>query len=105
MKTEDKSDVIHSILSGEDDAISPEAEALDYLIYRETPPSSERDQLETDNGGSAEMLKKNLAIEVWESKAKIRVRAAFGAKRSALTHRIAKVAMNAIIEDLRKEEK
>ena len=98
-------DIIDEILSGKDDKQSPELEALDYLIYRsadDLPNGSS----ETETGETTwEESRGNVSIQVWKSKAKIRVKASPEIKKTLSISRIATIAMNAILEELKKEGK
>ena len=82
MKDKRKRDILDNILNGKDDTVSPEAEALDYLIYRNVSPPSEGDIPEVENSKVWEESKENVTIQVWESQAKIRVRVPPGTGRS-----------------------
>ncbi len=94
--------IFNTILSGEDEETTPEMEALHCLIYR-NPEDLPSDVSETDAEKSVTIKKKNVSVQVWESKARIRVKVPSGTKKRISMDRIATIAMEAILKELKKE--
>jgi len=102
-------DIIDIILSGNDDKSAPEIKELDCLIYRNgvDMPKTGGDLSQTDieKGTPFRISKKNVSVEVWKSKIKIRVRVSPESKGNISIERIANVAVDAILKELKKEAK
>jgi len=102
---DEKKDIMDNLLSGKDDGETlPGMDELNCLIYR-----TDGDQMEMDTSGDGaakfwEQSRDNVTIRVWESKAKIRIKVSRETKGSISIDRIANIAMNAIVEELKKEE-
>ncbi len=100
-----KKDVMDNLLSGKDEGEKfPEMEELNCLIYRSADDDAEAQIPEPDIDKSWELSRDNVTIQVWESKAKIRIKVSRETKGNISIDRIANIAMDAIVEELKKEE-
>ncbi|MCP4020386.1 MAG: hypothetical protein GY729_00970 [Desulfobacteraceae bacterium] len=103
MKKKKSKDIMDSILSGTDEGLSNQADELDCLIYKtgkdfeDEIPSSTDEQI-------WQVSKENVTVQVWESKAKIRLKVSTGKKGNISMKRIANIAVDAILEELKKED-
>jgi hypothetical protein len=95
------SDILSRILSGREDEPSPETVQLNCLIYRDDSDLPERTGPE--QGDLHEVTQGNVTVQVWESRARIRVRLSSDTRRKLSMTRLARIAMNAILEELNKE--
>lgn len=99
-----KKDIMDKLLSGKDDGEKILGmEELNCLIYRTDGDKMEADTSEPGVGKFWEESRDNVTIRVWESKAKIRIKVSRETKGSISIDRIANIAMNAIVEELKKE--
>ena len=100
-----KKDVMDHLLSGKDEGEEfPEMEELNCLIYRSSDDEAEAGLPEPEIDKSWELSRDNVTIQVWESKAKIRIKVSRETRGSISIDRIANIAMDAIVEELKKEE-
>ena len=99
-----KKDIMDRILA-DDDSLANKAKDLDFLIYRcDNGPSSEDEFLLEDHAQkSIKVSKGNVSVEIWEGKAKIKVKASPGTGAGISMERIANIAVDAILETLKKE--
>ncbi len=96
-------DIMDDVLVGHGEEFAARVKELDCLIYRND--SSMEDEISEDQGGKIwQTLKENVSVQVWESKAKIKVTVSPGKKENISMKRIANIAMNAILEELKKED-
>lgn len=95
--------ILEKILSGKEDPPAAGSKELDCLIYRTFDNGLDCNDGEAEEGNSLKMTRENISVQVWESKAKIRVRISPNAKSMISMERIAAIAMNAISEELKKE--
>ncbi len=102
MAENNETNIINTILSGKEDKPSPEMEDLNCLIYRSSSDLSETEGGSKESSNIWEFTKGDVSIQIWESKAKIRVKIPPATKQSISISRIAKIAMNAIFEELKK---
>lgn len=99
-----KKDIMDNILVGYgDDEFAGRVEELNCLIYKSDLDFKE-ELLEDLDGKIWQASKENVSVKVWEGKAKIKVKVSSGKKRSISMKRIARVAVNAILEELKKED-
>jgi hypothetical protein len=99
----DKNDVMEDILGCPGDEFAAGVKELDCLIYKNVP-NLKNNLPETKEGGRTwESSKENVSVKVWEDKAKIKVKVSPGNKKQISMKRIADIAMNAILEELKKE--
>ncbi len=103
MTKKKKKDIMDSILSGDDEHFSTHAEELDCLIYK-NGRGSEDTIPALENGKVWEASKENVTVQVWESKAKIKLKVSTGKKGNISMKRIASIAVDAILEELKKED-
>jgi hypothetical protein len=91
-----------SILGHDDQEFSGRTRELDCLIYRSDGRQKKKKIL-----GPAEkswkISKDNVAVEIWESKAKINVKVSPGTGPNISMKRIASIVVDAILEELKKE--
>ncbi len=98
-----KKDVMDRILEGHDDDFLARIQELDCLIYRND--SDIKGEILEDQGEKIwQASKENLSVQVWEGKAKIKVKVPSGRKENISMKRIANIAVNAILEELKKED-
>jgi len=92
-----------NILVGHGDEFASRVEELNCLIYKNGHESMEKapEDLESRLWQAS---KDNISVQVWESKAKIRVKVSSLNKKTISMKRIADVAVNAILEELKKED-
>jgi len=99
----EKKHIMDNILDGNEGGFDDRIDELDCLIYKndldkndETP----KDQKEK----IWQVSKENVSVRVWESNARIKVTVSPGRKRNISMKQIANVAVNAILEELKKED-
>ena len=84
---------------GESQFAAPVGE-LDCLIYKNE--SDIKHEIIEDHGEKIwQASKENVSVQVWEGKAKIKVKVSEGKRKISMEH-IANVAVNAIVEELKK---
>ncbi len=98
-----KKDIMDSILEGHCEDVEDRVDQLDCLIYKKDSGF--------DNGKPSKQGKKvwqtsqeNVTVQVWESKAKIKIKVSPGKNKQISMKRIANIAMDAILEELNKED-
>ncbi len=99
-----KKDIMGQILSGDDEAGKGPPRELDCLIYRSVSGEPEDEAFHEPSKGSWKVSKDNVSVEVWESTAKIRMRVSLGKNRQVSMKRIASIAVDAILKELKKED-
>lgn len=98
-----KKDIMDSILTGESTMSKGVARELDCMIYRNGSDSD--DPVSPESGPNFwEATKGNISVQVWEEKAKIRVKVSPHKKGNISMKRIASIAVDAILEELKKED-
>ena len=99
----EKKDIMDSILGHDDQEFAGRTRGLDCLIYR-----CDGGLTQEDVTGSVErpwkISKDNVSVEIWEGKAKIKVRQSPGTGSKISMKRIASIVVDAILEELKKEE-
>lgn len=99
MGNDKKKDVMDNLLSGKDDGEKfPEMDELNCLIYRSADDDVEAGLPEPEIDKSWELSRDSVTIQVWESKAKIRIKVSREARGTISIDRIANIAMDAIVE-------
>ncbi len=102
--TGDKADdVMDSLLSTSDDGDHPALEELNCLIYRrpeDLPTGGE--ELDPDHP-SWKTSHDNISVQIWESKANIRIKVSGESRKHISMNRIAEIAVQAIMDELKKE--
>ena len=97
-----KSDIMDNILEGFGSDFAAPVEELDCLIYKKD--SDIKDEILENNGEKTwKASKENVSVQVWEGKAKIKVKVSEGKKKISM-EQIARVAVNAIVKELKKED-
>ncbi|MCP3875620.1 MAG: hypothetical protein GY699_21005 [Desulfobacteraceae bacterium] len=92
-----------NILGGQENELSTRIDELDCLIYKNDPQV--KNELLEDKGKRVwQTSKENVSVQVWEGKAKIKVKVSPKGKRNISMKRIANVAVHAILEELKKED-
>jgi len=95
-----KKNIMENILVGQGDEFDSREKELNCLIYKNGHDSREEDP----EGKIWQASKDNVSVQVWESKAKIKVKVSSLNKKTISMKRIADVAVNAILEELTKED-
>ena len=97
-------DVMGSLLNAKDEENDhPDLEELNCLIYR-GPDDAPPDTAEPEPGQpSWKATNDNISVQIWESKANIRIKVASEARASISMNRIAEIAVQAIMEELKKD--
>lgn len=99
-----KKDIMDSILEGRHGEVEDRVEQLNCLIYKN---ENAVEDIRPDKEGDVRIWqasKDNVSVQVWEGKAKIKVKVSPGNDRRISMKRIANIAMNAILEELKKED-
>lgn len=97
-------DIMDSILEGQHTDVEDRVEQLNCLIYRNIEPNAGDDHPEAQEKKVWQASKQNVSVQVWEGKAKIKVKVSPGKGKQISMKRIANIAMNAILEELKKED-
>ncbi|MBU1340447.1 MAG: hypothetical protein KKE44_07905 [Proteobacteria bacterium] len=98
-----KNDIMYNILVGHGDEFAACVEELDCLIYK-NDLGSKNGMLQDQDTRIWQASKDNVSVQVWEGKAKIKVKVSPGKKENISMKRIAQIAVNAILEELKKED-
>ncbi len=102
--TGDKADgVMDSLLSTSDDGDHPTLEELNCLIYRrpeDVPASGEEADPEQPSWKASQ---DNITVQIWESKANIRIKVSGESRKHISMNKIAEIAVQAIVDELKKE--
>jgi hypothetical protein len=100
-----KKDVMGKILAcddGEDDNLTRE---LDCLIYRSgTGDIGDDASISGPSADSWKVSRDNVTVQVWETSGRIRLRVSLGKSRRISMKQIAEIAVDAIIQELKKED-
>ncbi len=105
MSRKDNKSIIDDILSEKSADILPGMDELECLIYRDPSDLPEEDCCDIADAGLIEITRNDVTIKVWESKAKLRLRVTPETKAAISMKRIADIAMDAILAELKKESK
>lgn len=97
-----KKDIMDSILTGHDHEFENKTRELDCLIYRNGDHLPEK-QAAPKEKESWKISKGNISVEIWEGKAKIKVKMSPKTSSQISMKRIASIAVDAILEELKKE--
>ena len=92
-----------NILEGLGSDFAAPVEELDCLIYKKDF-GIRANESEEYGEKTWQASKDNVSVQVWEGKAKIKVKVSSGKKRNVSMKRIARVAVDAILEELKKED-
>jgi hypothetical protein len=101
----DKSeDIMESLLSAKDgDEEHPALDELNCLIYRapeEMPEDSDEPSLGQPSWKASQ---DNVSVQIWESKANIRIKVSSADRDAISMNRIAEIAVQAIMDELKKD--
>jgi hypothetical protein len=96
--------IMDSILSGSGDEFIHNVNELDCMIYKKDNPKFYEDKPVDQDVRIWESSKKNVSVQVWEGKAKIKVKVSSMEKGDFSMKRIADIAVNAILKELKKED-
>ena len=101
-----KKDVMGSILGADDKEFESAARELDCLIYRTGDPSPSEPAAGkiAEDRTSWKASKGNVSVEIWEGKAKIKIRVGGDASGKVSMKRLASIAVDAIMAELEKED-
>ena len=103
--SENNDDVMGDLLSDSGDNSLPSVEELNCLIYRDpkdlAPVAASEPAPGTESWHSA---RDNVSVQIWESKANIKIRVTAESKKNLSMNRIADIAVKAILEELKKEK-
>lgn len=94
-----------SVLSDADDVLTDRSKDLDFLIYRcgDGVPAEEMTLLSTLDQQSIKVSKGNVSVQIWQGRAKIKVKVSPGTDTGFSMEKIATIAVDAILEALKKE--
>ena len=98
-----KKNVMDSLLSTDDEGVSASSKALDCLIYRGSADEDKPESAEPVSTPSWRADKGNVSVEIWEGKAKIRIKVGGDDTSHISMRRLANIAVDAIIAELQKE--
>ena len=98
-----KKNIMDNILVGHGDEFADRVEELNCLIYR-NDPHLKNELIESQADTIWQASKENVSVQVWEGRAKIKVKISPGEKKNISMKRIANIAVNAILEELKKED-
>lgn len=98
-----KNNIMDHILVGHGDEFASRVEELNCLIYKSGPESVDENPVDRESI-TWQASKDNVSVQIWESKAKIKVSVSSLNKKTISMKRIAEVAVNAILEELEKED-
>ena len=104
---DEKKDIMGKILGADDKEFAGKTRELDCLIYRSgvgDPGDETMDGIDGLSDKSWKISKENVSVEVWEGKAKIRLKVGTGKYKTMSMKRIASIAVDAILEELKRED-
>ncbi len=106
-----KEDIMNNILAGEGNEAEFRSKSriseLDCLIYKNDSHIKDKsfdDSPDDPVGEIWQASKENISVKVWDGKAKIKVKVSSGQKKNITMKRIANIAVDAILEELKKED-
>ena len=99
-----KKDIMDHILAGKDDEFASKTRELDCLIYRSDGDGTESKPTTRQPRDSWKISKENVSVEIWEGKAKIKVKVSAGKYKNMSMKRIASIMVDAILKELKREE-
>ncbi|MDD9303953.1 MAG: hypothetical protein HUK40_17050 [Desulfobacter sp.] len=98
-----KKDVMESILGADDKEFESSTRELDCLIYRTGNQASKKEVVEPASPASWKASKGNVSVEIWEGKAKIKIKVGSGEATHVSMRKLASIAVDAIMAELEKE--
>ena len=99
-----KKDVLDSILDADDTEFEGKTSELDCLIYRTKEQDEDSTVTEPTSPSSWKATKGNVSVEIWEGKAKIKIKVGSASSGQVSMKKLASIAVDAIIAELEKEE-
>ena len=109
-----KKDVMGSILGADDKEFEASTRELDCLIYRTgesessgesgTEPAAPATENAPGGQNSWKASKGNVSVEIWEGKAKIKIKVGSDVSGKVSMKRLASIAVDAIMAELEKED-
>ena len=99
-----KKNVMDSLLGTDDKTLEGSAKELDCLIYRGGPNEAKPDLPEMTSNPSWSASRGNVSVEMWEGKAKIRIKVSGDDTSHVSMRKLASIAVDAIIAELQKEK-
>ena len=97
-----KLDIMDNILEDLGSDFVVPGQELDCLIYKSD--SKIKDEVVENHGEKIwQVSKDNVSVQVWEGRAKIKVKVSQG-KKAISMKQIARIAVNAIVDELKKED-
>ena len=99
-----KKNVMDSLLGTDDEKYDGSAKELDCMIYRGGPNQAKPDLPEMTSKPSWTASRENVSVEIWEGKAKIRIKVGGDDTFHVSMRKLANIAVDAIIAELEKEK-
>ncbi len=100
-----KKNVMDCLLGTDDKAFDGSAKELDCLIYRSGTDEAEQHSLpEQVSEPSWTSFRENVSVEIWEGKAKIRVKVGGNDTSHVSMRKLTSIAVDAIMAELQKEK-
>lgn len=96
-------DVMGSLLSDECDDDIAEVDQLNCLIYSAVDDPLAAEPKSSDSDPAWKTENDHLSVQVWETNGRIRIKVSPKPKTQISIKRLAEVALNAIMEDLKKD--
>lgn len=100
----EKKNVMDSLLGTDDKTYDGSTKELDCLIYRGGPNEAKPDMPEMTSNPSWTASRGNVSVEIWEAKAKIRIKVGGDDTAHVSMRKLANIAVDAIIAALQKEK-
>jgi len=99
-----KKNVMDCLLSTDDKAFDGSAKELDCLIYRSSTDEAEHRLPEPVSKPVWISSRENVSVEIWEGKAKIRIKVGDDDTSHISMRKLASIAVDAIMAELQKEK-
>lgn len=99
-----KKNVMDSLLGSDDKAFEGAAKELDCLIYRSSTDEAIPKLTEPISNPSWTESKGNVSMEIWEGRAKIRIKVGGDDTTHISMRKLASIAVEAIMAELQKEK-
>ncbi|MGM0654747.1 MAG: hypothetical protein ACQETR_05390 [Thermodesulfobacteriota bacterium] len=99
-----KKNVMDCLLGTDDNAFDGSAKELDCLIYRSSTDEAEHRLPETVSKPAWTSSRENVSVEIWDGKAKIRIKVGDDDTSHISMRKLASIAVDAIMAELQKEK-
>lgn len=96
--------VMDSLLGADDKSLEGSTKELDCLIYRGSTNESKSNLPESIPNPSWTESRGNVSVEIWEGKAKIRIKVGGDDNAHVSMRKLASIAVDAIMAELQKEK-